>query len=136
MAKNIKRTKTGEILVNLRNKHNYKQYQVADLIGISPEVYRNYETRTPPPLPIVIKLSNLYCVSCDYILGNTSNEYPELSQKSIPSSLTLSSPVMYNQTETEYDLSGLPEDVKMLVEGYLNSSDTKKQALLILATEP
>ena len=136
MAKNTNRTKTGEILVYLRKKHNYKQYQVADLIDVKYDVYRNYETRTIPPMDVIVKLSNLYCVSCDFILGNTEEELPGHSQKLAAPSFSFSQPAFFNQPETEYDLNGLPEDVKMLVEGYLNSSDAKKQALLRLATEP
>ena len=137
MSKNVKRTKIGERLVLLRKKSNFKQHQVAELIGVSHAVYRNYETRTIPPMDVIVKLSNLYSVSCDYILGNTNEETLGFGAK--PSSqptLRLSSPIFYNVPETDFDISGLPEDVKMLVEGYLNSSEAKKQALLILATEP
>ena len=136
MAKYTKRIKSAEILVFLRKKHNYKQRQVAELLGIPAERYRKYETTTPPPFSIAIKLGEIYGVSIDYILGNSTNEYSEPLQRPQPSGLKFSSPFMYNDPTSDFDLSGLPEDVKMLVEGYLNSSDTKKQALLILATEP
>ncbi len=136
MAKDTKRIKSAEILVFLRKKHNYKQRQVAELLGIPAERYRKYETTTPPPFSVAIKLGEIYEVSIDYILGNSTAEHSEPSNKAPQSSMKFSAPLLYNEPETDFDLSGLPEDVKMLVEGYLNSSDTKKQALLILATEP
>lgn len=57
-------------LEDLRIDHDLSQQQVADILGCQREVYRRYEkgTRTIP-IEFLIKLSDYYKVSIDYIVG-------------------------------------------------------------------
>lgn len=67
-------------LRDLREDHDFRQEDVAEVLGISQTVYSRYE-RGFQTIPVVhlLKLANFYCVSTDYILGRTdvSAPYPE-----------------------------------------------------------
>lgn len=59
---------------DLREDHDLKQREVAELLNCSQQVYSNYELgQRDIPTDILIRLSKLYKVSVDYILGLTSN---------------------------------------------------------------
>lgn len=59
---------------DLREDHDYKQRQVAEYLNCSQQVYSNYELgQRDIPTDILIKLSKLYNVSTDYLLGLTTN---------------------------------------------------------------
>ena len=59
---------------DLREDHDMKQREVADYLRCSQQVYSNYELgQRDIPTDILIKLSELYHVSSDYILGLTNN---------------------------------------------------------------
>ena len=62
-------------LEDLRNDHDLTQQQVADYLGCKREVYRRYEkgTRTIP-IDYLIRLSDYYRVSIDYIVGRSDNK--------------------------------------------------------------
>ncbi len=51
-----------------------KQRQLADFLNCSQQVYSNYELgQRDIPTDVLIRLSNFYNVSIDYLLGQTSN---------------------------------------------------------------
>lgn len=55
----------------LRENRGLTQKQLADLLGIERSTYSYYESgRILPSVPIIIRLSELYLVSCDYIIKN------------------------------------------------------------------
>ncbi|MBO4915336.1 MAG: helix-turn-helix transcriptional regulator [Oscillospiraceae bacterium] len=55
---------------DLREDHDLTQTQVAKKLNCSQQVYSNYELgQRDIPTDILIKLSRLYEVSTDYILG-------------------------------------------------------------------
>ena len=55
---------------DLREDRDLKQKDLAKLLNCSQQVYSNYELgQRDIPTDILIKLSNLYQVSVDYILG-------------------------------------------------------------------
>ena len=55
---------------DLRDDRDLKQKDLAKLLNCSQQVYSNYELgQRDIPTDILIKLSNLYQVSVDYILG-------------------------------------------------------------------
>lgn len=57
---------------DLREDHDLTQKQIAQKLNCSQQVYSNYELgQRDIPTDILIKLSNLYKVSVDYILGIT-----------------------------------------------------------------
>ncbi|MGN0172285.1 MAG: helix-turn-helix domain-containing protein [Acutalibacteraceae bacterium] len=59
---------------DLREDHDLTQKQIAESINCSQQVYSNYELgQRDIPTDILIKLSKLYNVSTDYILGITNN---------------------------------------------------------------
>ena len=58
----------------LREDHDMTQKQVSDLLHCSQQVYSNYELgQRDIPTDVLIKLSEIYGVSTDYILGLTDN---------------------------------------------------------------
>ncbi len=60
-------------IYDLRESRNLKQREVAEYLSCSQQVYSNYELgQRDIPTDILIKLSLLYDVSIDYILGQTS----------------------------------------------------------------
>ena len=65
---------------NLREDHDMKQREVAEFLNCSQQVYSNYELgQRDIPTEILIKLSQLYNVSTDYILEITNN--PDINKK-------------------------------------------------------
>ena len=61
-------------LRDLREDHDMKQKDLAAYLNCSQQVYSNYElVQRDVPTDILIRLSQLYHVSVDYILGLTDN---------------------------------------------------------------
>ena len=59
---------------DLREDHDLKQRQLAEILNCSQRVYSNYELgQRDIPTDILIKLSQFYDVSVDYLLGLTNN---------------------------------------------------------------
>ena len=64
-------------LYELREDHDYTKKWLAGYLMMHPEVYRRYEAGIREiPVWAVIKLSELYHVSTDYILGLTDDKEP------------------------------------------------------------
>lgn len=58
---------------NLRTKRGMTQVELASLLGVSKSVVSSYENAVHlPPYDILIKLANIFGVSCDYLLGNVA----------------------------------------------------------------
>jgi len=67
-------------LKDLRVKRNLTQQQVADAIGCSVIVYSRYERETrQPSIDMLIKLSDLFGVTIDYLVGKEQVEDGTLS---------------------------------------------------------
>ena len=64
-------------LRDLREDHDFRQEDVAEVLGISQTVYSRYE-RGFQTIPVVhlLKLADFYSVSTDYILGRTDVSVP------------------------------------------------------------
>ncbi len=59
---------------DLREDKDLKQRQVAEFLRCSQQVYSNYELgQRDIPTDVLIRLSELYGVSVDYLLGLTNN---------------------------------------------------------------
>ena len=59
---------------DLREDKDLKQRQLAEYLNCSQQVYSNYELgQRDIPTDVLIRLSNYYNVSVDYILGLTNN---------------------------------------------------------------
>lgn len=72
--KRIEKPIALENLRNMRNKKGYSQQEIAEVLDIGQDTYSDYELgKTPIPSHILIQLSNILGVSCDYILGLTDS---------------------------------------------------------------
>ena len=59
---------------DLREDRDLKQRQLSEYLHCSQQVYSNYELgQRDIPTDVLIKLSEFYNVSVDYLLGLTSN---------------------------------------------------------------
>ena len=59
---------------DLREDRDLKQRQLADFLNCSQQVYSNYELgQRDIPTDVLIRLSDFYGVSVDYLLGLTKN---------------------------------------------------------------
>ena len=59
---------------DLREDHDLTQKQIAEKLNCSQQVYSNYELgQRDIPTDVLIKLSQFYKVSTDYILGLSDN---------------------------------------------------------------
>lgn len=67
-------------LRDMREDHDLKQSEVAEILGISQQHYSIYETgKREIPLHMMIQLADLYKVSLDYMTGRTNRaENPNL----------------------------------------------------------
>lgn len=69
-------------LEDLRIDHDMTQAEIANYLGCQREVYRRYEKGTRQiPVDFLIKLSKLYHVSIDYIVGLTNEKTPYSNKK-------------------------------------------------------
>lgn len=71
-------------LRDLREDHDMTQTALAQLLGMSQTGYSKYETgENDIPTAILIKLSRLYQVSVDYLLGETNipHRYPPVVER-------------------------------------------------------
>lgn len=58
-------------LREIRNKRNFRIQDVADYLCCGTSVYSRYETGArEPSIDVLLKLSRLYDVSVDYLIGN------------------------------------------------------------------
>lgn len=61
-----------ERIRNLREDHDLKQRELAEILNCSQRIYSNYERGDVDlPTEILIKLARYYNTSIDYILGET-----------------------------------------------------------------
>lgn len=67
-------------LKQLRKDRNLKQEQVARLVGVNKSAVSAYENDLrKPSYSVLVKLSNLYGVSTDYLLGKVNNRSVDVS---------------------------------------------------------
>ena len=63
-----------DILINLRTNKDLKQYELANMLGISRQAISKWEVGLcKPDLDNFIKLASLFNVSLDYLAGNKYN---------------------------------------------------------------
>lgn len=64
-------------LERLRSEADITQAELAKQLGISRSTYASYEaTRITPPTDVLMRLADIYHVSCDYLLGRTPERRP------------------------------------------------------------
>lgn len=66
-------------LKELRTKHGYTQNEIAKILGISRAAYTNIENgKREPDFDTLNKLSNIFNVSSDYLIGRNSAGWDQL----------------------------------------------------------
>ncbi|MBQ3794855.1 MAG: helix-turn-helix domain-containing protein [Butyrivibrio sp.] len=66
-------------LKQLRLQNHYSQKELSDLLGLSPSIISGYEIGDKTPsLEIFMKISSLYHVSADFLLGISNKQKPTL----------------------------------------------------------
>ena len=76
----------GDKLRWLRQYAGYPQWRVAEIIGKDRSTYAYYETgRVSPSYPTLLKLSELFDVSCDYLIDDRIpvKEFPAWPRKGV-----------------------------------------------------
>jgi len=64
----------GNRFKRIRQKNGLKQKEAAELIGVNNYQLGNYETnRSEPSIDVLKKMSQVYGVSVDYLIGNFLN---------------------------------------------------------------
>jgi transcriptional regulator with XRE-family HTH domain len=59
-------------LKELRKDKQFSQSQMAELLGITQQAYSKYENETAEPsFEMLVQISDIFDVSCDYLLGKT-----------------------------------------------------------------
>ena len=59
----------AEMLRELRKAKGFKQKEIAELLGISPQTYNGYETgRNEPPIELLVRFSYLYELPIDLLV--------------------------------------------------------------------
>ena len=60
----------SERLRLLRQENRYKQREMAEILGLKPRGYQDYEYgKTYPTVPGLIQIAKFFDVSTDYLLG-------------------------------------------------------------------
>lgn len=86
------------------------QAQMAQLLGLPRETYRNYEVGTrEPPLETLVKMANFFGVSVDYILG-LDELTPE--EKVAGARLTRKTEITPKEDELLYVFRSLPGELQ------------------------
>lgn len=61
---------------SLRSEHSMTQTELAKKLGVSKSVISSYENAIhQPPYDILIRLSQIFGVTCDYLLGISDTRY-------------------------------------------------------------
>ena len=71
-------------LKNLRKENCYKQIEMADVLKIGRTTYAKYETGDiQPPVDQIIKISDFFGVSTDWLLNKTDDPIPPNKKNSL-----------------------------------------------------
>ena len=74
----------GQYLKRFREQFNLRQNQVAESIGILPQLYLKYEKdKSTPSASVIINLANTFNVSADYLLGLSDSPRPAPADKAL-----------------------------------------------------
>ena len=66
--------KVKDALKRFRREFQLKQVEVAKILGIRPQSYQLYEYgKVSPSIPIILKLTDTFNISTDYLLGRSDN---------------------------------------------------------------
>ena len=66
----------------LRQIKGYKQYYIAEILGVSQGTYNNWETgKRIPSLDTIIKIADIYDIELDYLFGRNVEANKKLKEK-------------------------------------------------------
>lgn len=89
----------SENLTSIRKSYRLTQKEISSIIGVTPQTYSGYEKgKYEPNMEILVRISLLYNISTDAILGKTVNREIETSQEEIASEFN---PEIVQQLQTE-----------------------------------
>lgn len=70
----------GDVIKKLRTSHNLSQVQLAKSLNVSKQTVSNWENNNIlPSIDMLMKLSDFFSVSTDYLLELDSRKYIEVS---------------------------------------------------------
>jgi transcriptional regulator with XRE-family HTH domain len=73
---------TGEKIRRLRKKQNMSQEQLGNILGLSRQAVSRWETENAvPETAVILKLSEVFCVTTDYLLKESADEIIEYGEK-------------------------------------------------------
>lgn len=65
----------GSKIRNLRQDNDLTQKELSSKLGLTPKMVSFYENnQRTPPIDILLRISNIFGVSIDYLVGNTMNK--------------------------------------------------------------
>ncbi|MBP1542558.1 MAG: helix-turn-helix transcriptional regulator [Oscillospiraceae bacterium] len=100
---------TGEKLAMYRKQNNYTQEQLAELLGVSRQAVSKWESGTAyPETEKLIRLSEMYGCSLDYLLKDVQPEAKELSSEKPQTALRLSFNDLYIERKSSRMVHGVP----------------------------
>ena len=109
----IKNSALATNLFNLRTKKELSQQQIAVILNISQQAYSKYEKGlTEPDTKTLLKLSDLYEISIDEILGN-EKFITEIDSRAIT--------IPTEKKETVQQLLALPEKLFIYISGEIKA---------------
>lgn len=74
----------GDVIERLRKSRNFSQVQLAEKLGISKQSVSNWENNNIlPSIDMLLKISRLFSVSCDYLLEQHERSYLEISDLTV-----------------------------------------------------
>lgn len=73
-------------LQELRDRYGYTQEYMAELLGVKVQQYNTWETgKHKPREKALLKLSEIFSVSTDYLLGRSDDPQPQQSEDDLSS---------------------------------------------------
>lgn len=106
----------GERLKSLRKSKRLSMEELGKRIGLAKSSYAGYETETRvPPIDKLKKLSSLYDVSVDYILGLTDDPDPKKDIKNMREFLDKKQLHWNGRPLTEKELDPIKQLLEMVV---------------------
>lgn len=107
----------GKRLKGLRNKRGMTQQKLSEFLDVGRATVAGYETKgKEPSFDILLKLSNIFNVSTDYLLGNVDNpEVKIIPKENLP--VELANLVDYIEILKEAEISEIsPEELRSVID--------------------
>lgn len=100
-------------LKELRIKKSLTQTQLGELLGFSNQRYNYYETgKREPDNETLVRISDFFAVSTDYLLGNTDDPTPASAKKEAPP-MSLEE-ALWNLAKMKFGRDPTPEELDQI----------------------